>query len=296
MTSEPIISRDRGTSFSKLEVQILPETCCESVSFSVVHVQNIFSIVFVSSLLSANHLQGWSRSAENPLPAHTGQTEEEDSEGESLKYTVYDITAAHCIHCSMIPVVKDFCADSIMSCWTCSVYMKLSVVRGASPRTLCSFTSHTESKNTSVTYWRGRRKEVITDELEGVVCGDIYTNELIAGDELLMCCKRRLWLKRSCWRPTVKVTTRRPSCSSWMSLLCCAETSTPSTPCSSVMWTTTGTIERKISFYFWGGGFRFANISLFSLLFPELYAPILYVLSFNIVVSCTDVTQLNITQ
>lgn len=36
------------------------------------------------SLLSANHLQSWSGSAENPLPAHTGQVEEEDGEGESL--------------------------------------------------------------------------------------------------------------------------------------------------------------------------------------------------------------------
>lgn len=45
---------------------------------------------------------------------------------------------------------------------------------------------------------QGHRKEVITTDLEGVVCEDIHTNELIAGDELLMCCKRRLWLKRSC--------------------------------------------------------------------------------------------------
>lgn len=91
--------------FSKLEAQILPETCLilDSISFSVAHVQNIFSVVSVSSLLSANHLQGWSRPAENPLPAHTGQTEEEDSEGESLKYSVHGVTAAHCMHCSVVP-------------------------------------------------------------------------------------------------------------------------------------------------------------------------------------------------
>lgn len=123
--------------FQKLNVQIFPETCfLENINFSVAHVQNTFSIVSVSSLLSANHLQGWSRPAENPLPADTGQTQEEDSEGESLKYTVHGITAAHCIQCSVIPVVKeDFFADSIISCGTCSVYMELSVVRGASPRT-----------------------------------------------------------------------------------------------------------------------------------------------------------------
>ncbi len=76
------------------------------ISFSVSPVQNLFSVLSVSSLLSTNHLQGWRRSAENPLPAHTGQTEEEDSEGESLKYTECVITAEHFINCVMVPVVK----------------------------------------------------------------------------------------------------------------------------------------------------------------------------------------------
>ena len=47
--------------------------------------------------------------------------------------------------------------------------------------------------------------------------------------------------RRSNWEPTAKGTRRRPSCSSWTSLLSSAETSMPSTPCSSATWTTTGT-------------------------------------------------------
>lgn len=62
--------------------------------------------------------------------------------------------------------------------------------------------------------------------------------------ELFICCNWRSSLKRSCWRLTAKVTTRKPSCSFWMSLLFFAGTSTPSTPCLSATWTTTGKIEQ----------------------------------------------------
>lgn len=55
-----------------------------------------------------------------------------------------------------------------------------------------------------------------------------------------MHCICRWWLKRSCWKLTAKVTTRRQNCSSWTSLLCSAGTSMLSTPSSFVMWTTTG--------------------------------------------------------
>lgn len=47
--------------------------------------------------------------------------------------------------------------------------------------------------------------------------------------------------RRSSWELTARATRRRPSCSSWTSLLSSAETSMPSTPCSSATWTTTGT-------------------------------------------------------
>lgn len=46
-------------------------------------------LVSPASLLSANHLQGWSRPAEKPLPAYTGQTEEEDHKGESEHYATH---------------------------------------------------------------------------------------------------------------------------------------------------------------------------------------------------------------
>lgn len=45
-------------------------------------------IVSPPSLLSANHLQGWGRPAEKPLPAYAGQTEEEDHKGERKYCTV----------------------------------------------------------------------------------------------------------------------------------------------------------------------------------------------------------------
>lgn len=95
-------------------MQILPENRLplDSITLSVAHVLNTFSLVSVLSLLSANHLQGWSRPAENPLPAHTGKTEEEDSEGESLKYTTHtakfflwlDFFAEHYAHSHLLRI------------------------------------------------------------------------------------------------------------------------------------------------------------------------------------------------
>lgn len=65
-----------------------PSSIPGAIGFSVEHVQNIFPIVSVRSVLSANHLQSWSRPAESPLPAHAGQAEEEDRQGGSPGYIV----------------------------------------------------------------------------------------------------------------------------------------------------------------------------------------------------------------
>lgn len=51
----------------------------------------------------------------------------------------------------------------------------------------------------------------------------------------------KLCRRRSSWELTARATRRRLSCSSWTSLLSSAETSMPSTLCSSDTWTTTGT-------------------------------------------------------
>lgn len=71
----------------------------DSIPLSTAHIVNTFSTVCVLSLLPANHLQGWSRPAENPLPAYAGQTEEEDSEGATFEYTRHDVEP----YCSTVP-------------------------------------------------------------------------------------------------------------------------------------------------------------------------------------------------
>lgn len=93
------------SAFARLEV--FPENCraLDSITLSFAHVLNVSFALTALSLFSANHMEGRSRPAEKPLPAHAGQIEEEDGEGESLKQVLRFNGAC----CSVLPVVTILC-------------------------------------------------------------------------------------------------------------------------------------------------------------------------------------------